>query len=80
MQATERTAYHDIVVECYSSFVKDRPEQEFSDEWWKNLIADFDKICKKREGTEYHGLAMELSMRLLEQHERRQKKWKATAH
>ena len=76
MQDSERAIYHDIVNGCYKIFVKGRPCPEFSDEWWFSLISDFDAMRDKYRDTDYSELVNELTMKLQDQHERRQRKWK----
>lgn len=74
MQDDEKRIYHDIVVKCWTAFSKGRPYPDFSDMWWEKTLADFDEIRAEYRGTEYQELVDELTFRLQEQHERRQKK------
>ena len=76
MQDSERKIYYDIVTKCWVAFSKGRPYPEFSGEWWDRLIADFDEIRKEYRGTDYSELVNELTMKLQDQHERRQREWK----
>lgn len=73
MAESEKRIYYDIIVKCWSAFSKERPYPEFSDEWWTHLIADFDEIRNTYKGTDYASLVNELTMKLQDQHERRQK-------
>mgnify|MGYP003571251907 FL=1 len=77
MQDSEKRIYHDIITKCWVTFSKGRPYPEFSDEWWERLIADFDDIRKEYANTDYSELVNELTMKMQDQHERRQKEWKS---
>lgn len=76
MQDSEKRIYYDIITKCWVAFSKGRPYPEFSDEWWVRLVIDFDEIRKEYRGTDYSELVNELTMKLQDQHERRQRKWK----
>lgn len=76
MQDSEKKIYYDIVTKCWSVFSKARFEPEFSDEWWEQLIDDFDLIRNEYKNTDYSELVNELTAEFLEQHERRQKAWR----
>ena len=76
MADSEKKIYYDIITKCWVAFTKVRDVPEFSDEWWQSLIADYDEIRAQYAGTEYAELVNELSMKLQDQHERRQKREK----
>lgn len=64
MQDSEKKIYYDIVTKCWVAFSKERPQPEFSDEWWERLIADFDEIRNVYKDTDYSALVNELTMKL----------------
>lgn len=76
MQDSEKKIYYNIITKCWVAFSKGRPYPEFSDEWWEQLIADFDLIRKEFSMTEYSEFVNELTMKLQDEHERRQIVWK----
>lgn len=76
MQDSEKKIYHDIITKCWVAFSKGRPSAEFTDEWWEQVIADFDLIRQEYGMTDYKMLVDELAMSLQDEHERRQKAWK----
>lgn len=76
MQHSEKTIYYNIIVKCWTTFSKERTYAEFSDDWWSEIIAEFNTILNEYRGTEYQPLVDTLVMRLLDQQERRQKEWK----
>ncbi len=76
MQDSEKKIYYDIVAKCWAAFSKERPQPEFSDEWWCELIGDYTKIRKEYFATPYRDIVEELSIKLIDQHERRQTEWK----
>lgn len=76
MQDSEKKIYYDIITKCWVAFSKGRPYPEFSDEWWSGVIGDFNAIVNEYKGTDYSDLVETLSMKMLNQHERRQREWK----
>lgn len=76
MQDSEKKIYYDIITKCWVAFSKGRLYFEFSDEWWSEVIADFDAIVNEYKDTDYADLVETLSIKMLDQHERRQREWK----
>lgn len=76
MGDSEKKIYYDIVSKCWIAFAKVRPAPEFSDCWWTSLIADFDAIREEYKNTDFEDFVGDLTMKLQDQQERRQKAWK----
>lgn len=73
MQDSEKRIYYEIVTKCWAAFSRGRPSVEFSDEWWKEVIADFNEIGDGYKNTEFYDFVGGLIMQFLNQHERRSK-------
>lgn len=71
MQESEKKIYYEIITKCWIAFSKQRPCYQFSDEWWEQLINDFDDIRKSYINTDYATLVNEITMSLQDEHERR---------
>ena len=73
MQNDEKKTYYDIIVKCWIAFSKERSYPEFSEDWWKSVISDFDSIHDEYAKTDQGEVMDAIGMALLNEHERRQK-------
>ena len=73
MTDEQKKPYYNIMVDCWRVFMKDRSHETFSDEWWKEIIGEYDKLRGPIKGTAYDEFFCQLSQSFLDEHERLQK-------
>ena len=76
MTDEEKKPYYDIMVETWRTFMKKRESERFSDEWWNEIINEYETQGKKWKGTPYEGYYGDLAMSFLDQYERLRKQIK----
>lgn len=76
MTDEEKKPYYDIMVETWRSFIKVRKAELFSDEWWQEIIDEYEAQGKKWKGTPYEDYYGDLTMSFLNQYERLKKQIK----
>ncbi len=73
MTDEEKKPYYDIMVETWRTFMKVRKAERFSDEWWDEIIAEYESQRKKWKETQYDDYYGDLAMAFLNQYERLRK-------
>ena len=73
MTDEEKIPYHTIMTAAWRIFVKERKHERFSDAWWDEIIAEFDKLKAEYKNTIYENYCGYISQAFLDQWERLQK-------
>jgi hypothetical protein len=73
MTDEDKKPYHTIMTAAWRLFIKERKTEQFSDEWWKELIGDYDKLREPYRGTIYDDYCGDVNQAFLDQWERIQK-------
>ena len=76
MDDVEKRIYYDIITNTWKIFSKKRNYEEFSDDWWQDILDEFDTYCKQFKDTEYEEIVDGIVTTLLAEHTRRYRKWR----
>lgn len=76
MDEEAKIKYHAILVETWRIFTKKRKPEQFSDDWWQEIIGEYRAFRSQYKGTLYDDYCGDLSMAFLNQHERVYKRGK----
>lgn len=74
MTDEEKKPYHTIMVAAWRIFIKERQSRQFSDEWWKEIIKEYETLRAPYKGTIYDDYCGDVSQSFLDQYERMQKR------
>ena len=73
MTNEEKTPYHKIMVDAWRIFIKERKAELFSDEWWEEIINEYDVLREPYKNTELDSYLCSISMVFLDEYERKSK-------
>lgn len=76
MTHDEKVPYHDIMVSAWRIFIKERPEETYSDSWWEIIIKEYEELREPYKGTKLDDYVCAISQTFLDEYERGQKRGK----
>lgn len=65
-----KVSYYKVMSELWLLFSKDRSQEQFSDEWWEEIIRDFERAVEKYSNTPLVDYAWQVTMAFLNEYER----------
>ena len=74
MTDEEKKPYHTIMVSAWRLFIKERKLERYTDSWWEEVIADYDKLREPYKMTKYDLYCCHVSQAFLDELERIGKK------
>ena len=72
----EKKPYHNIMTAAWRLFIAERESKQFSDEWWEEIIKDYDKLREPYKGTELDDYVCQINQAFLDELERKMKRGK----
>jgi hypothetical protein len=70
MTDKEKAPYHKIMVDTWRLFIKDRIPQKFSNEWWEEIIKDYEELREPYKGDPLDDYVCHISQVFLDELER----------
>lgn len=66
--------YHDAMVSAWRIFIEERTSEQFSDEWWREIVGEYAHLMSSYHGTPLHDYVSYISQAFLDEWERIQKR------
>lgn len=66
--------YHDAMVSAWRIFIEERTAEQFSDEWWREIVGEYAHLMSSYHGTPLHDYVSYMSQAFLDEWERIQKR------
>lgn len=74
MTDEQKKPYHTIMVSAWRLFIKERAPKQFSQEWWNEIIGDYNKLREQYKNTQQFSYCDYISQSFLDEWERIQKR------
>lgn len=76
MTDKEKAPYHKVMVDAWRIFIKERTHEKFSDPWWEEIIAEYERLREPYIHTLMDDYVCHISQVFLDEYERGQKREK----
>lgn len=74
MTDKEKAPYHKVMVDAWRIFIKERTHEKFSDPWWEEIIAEYERLREPYIHTLMDDYVCHISQVFLDEYERGQKR------